>query len=245
MHSPNILLLSLCRALLVQFGFYMHIQHVLGTTHYVMSRPVVFATSFMLLFSVVIALFKDIPDIQGDRQVSSLGATPLDCISTCVQLSGRQIGVLQAVMPLPDCTCLQSVQPAMGVQLAWTLAARQLTQNCIIGGMAVARVLTWMAACCLAGGREDIQRSGRGTARVLDVHRCPGGCLPGRHCSRLELAGDLADSLAMQPGGLSPSLHGTAIWCTCTVDEDCTRNIKGFADACRCITAILQYDMQV
>lgn len=63
------LYLSSCRALLVQFGFYMHIQHTLGTTHYIMSRPVVFASSFMLAFSIVIALFKDIPDVKGDRQV--------------------------------------------------------------------------------------------------------------------------------------------------------------------------------
>ncbi|XP_062103703.1 homogentisate phytyltransferase 1, chloroplastic-like [Humulus lupulus] len=31
------------------------------------SRPLIFATAFMSFFSVVIALFKDIPDIDGDR----------------------------------------------------------------------------------------------------------------------------------------------------------------------------------
>ncbi|RYR30253.1 hypothetical protein Ahy_B01g055066 isoform E [Arachis hypogaea] len=33
----------------------------------VFSRPLIFATAFMSFFSVVIALFKDIPDIEGDR----------------------------------------------------------------------------------------------------------------------------------------------------------------------------------
>ena len=31
-----------------------------------LTRPVVFATGFMLMFSIVIALFKDIPDVSGD-----------------------------------------------------------------------------------------------------------------------------------------------------------------------------------
>ncbi|GMP47425.1 hypothetical protein CsSME_00015165 [Camellia sinensis var. sinensis] len=35
--------------------------------HAVFSRPVIFATAFMSFFSVVIALFKDIPDIDGDK----------------------------------------------------------------------------------------------------------------------------------------------------------------------------------
>ena len=61
---------TVCRALLVQLGFYMHMQHVIGSMHYVVSLPLVFAMSFMLLFSIVIALFKDIPDIRGDSQVN-------------------------------------------------------------------------------------------------------------------------------------------------------------------------------
>ena len=58
-----------CRAILVQLGFYMHMQHVMRTTHYTVSRPVVFAMSFMLVVAIVIALFKDIPDIKGDSLV--------------------------------------------------------------------------------------------------------------------------------------------------------------------------------
>lgn len=55
------------RAVIVQLAFYLHIQsHVLKRAA-VMSKPLIFATAFMSFFSVVIALFKDIPDIEGDK----------------------------------------------------------------------------------------------------------------------------------------------------------------------------------
>ncbi|GLT80349.1 hypothetical protein SLA2020_517920 [Shorea laevis] len=55
------------RAVIVQLAFYLHIQtHVLRRPA-VISKPLIFATAFMSFFSVVIALFKDIPDIEGDR----------------------------------------------------------------------------------------------------------------------------------------------------------------------------------
>ncbi|KAJ6435479.1 HOMOGENTISATE SOLANESYLTRANSFERASE CHLOROPLASTIC [Salix viminalis] len=55
------------RAVIVQLAFYLHMQtHVYGRPP-VFSRPLIFATAFMSFFSVVIALFKDIPDIEGDK----------------------------------------------------------------------------------------------------------------------------------------------------------------------------------
>lgn len=55
------------RAIIVQIAFFLHIQmHVFGRPA-VFSRPLIFATAFMSFFSVVIALFKDIPDMEGDR----------------------------------------------------------------------------------------------------------------------------------------------------------------------------------
>nr|GMD74281.1 homogentisate phytyltransferase 1, chloroplastic [Ipomoea batatas] len=55
------------RAVIVQIAFYLHIQtHVYGRP-VAFSKPVMFATAFMSFFSVVIALFKDIPDIAGDK----------------------------------------------------------------------------------------------------------------------------------------------------------------------------------
>lgn len=55
------------RAIIVQIAFFLHIQmHVFGKPA-IFSRPVIFATAFMSFFSVVIALFKDIPDMEGDK----------------------------------------------------------------------------------------------------------------------------------------------------------------------------------
>ncbi|KAL9242279.1 hypothetical protein vseg_016296 [Gypsophila vaccaria] len=55
------------RAIIVQIAFFLHMQvHVFGRPA-VFSRPLIFATAFMSFFSVVIALFKDIPDMEGDK----------------------------------------------------------------------------------------------------------------------------------------------------------------------------------
>lgn len=55
------------RAIVVQLGFFCHMKFALNQPA-VLSRPLIFATSFMCLFSIVIALFKDIPDLEGDRE---------------------------------------------------------------------------------------------------------------------------------------------------------------------------------
>ncbi|KAL3332133.1 hypothetical protein AABB24_032638 [Solanum stoloniferum] len=55
------------RAVIVQIAFYLHIQTYVYRRPAVLSRPLIFATAFMSFFSVVIALFKDIPDIVGDK----------------------------------------------------------------------------------------------------------------------------------------------------------------------------------
>jgi homogentisate phytyltransferase / homogentisate geranylgeranyltransferase len=55
------------RAVLVQVGFFAHMQRALGGGVLTPTRPLIFATGFMLLFSVVIAFFKDIPDVKGDK----------------------------------------------------------------------------------------------------------------------------------------------------------------------------------
>lgn len=55
------------RAVLVQMGFYTHMQLSVLQQPLLLSQPLVFATAFMCIFSIVIALFKDIPDVAGDR----------------------------------------------------------------------------------------------------------------------------------------------------------------------------------
>lgn len=60
----------------MQLGFFWHMQLALGAATPVLTRPIAFATAFMLAFSVVIALFKDVPDVAGDSQVGGLGGKP-------------------------------------------------------------------------------------------------------------------------------------------------------------------------
>ncbi|XP_078443864.1 homogentisate phytyltransferase 1 [Wolffia australiana] len=55
------------RAVIVQLAFFLHMQTFVFSRPVLFSRPLIFATSFMSFFSVVIALFKDIPDLEGDR----------------------------------------------------------------------------------------------------------------------------------------------------------------------------------
>ncbi|XP_051138834.1 homogentisate phytyltransferase 1, chloroplastic-like isoform X2 [Andrographis paniculata] len=55
------------RAVIVQIAFYLHIQMHVFRRPAILTKPVIFATAFMSFFSVVIALFKDIPDIVGDK----------------------------------------------------------------------------------------------------------------------------------------------------------------------------------
>ncbi|NP_001291355.1 probable homogentisate phytyltransferase 1, chloroplastic [Elaeis guineensis] len=55
------------RAVIVQLAFFLHMQTFVFRRPANFSRPLIFATAFMSFFSVVIALFKDIPDIDGDR----------------------------------------------------------------------------------------------------------------------------------------------------------------------------------
>ncbi|RDX65836.1 Homogentisate phytyltransferase 1, chloroplastic, partial [Mucuna pruriens] len=55
------------RAVIVQLAFFLHMQTHVYKRPAVFSRPLIFATAFMSFFSIVIALFKDIPDIEGDK----------------------------------------------------------------------------------------------------------------------------------------------------------------------------------
>ncbi|XP_010265485.1 PREDICTED: homogentisate phytyltransferase 1, chloroplastic-like isoform X1 [Nelumbo nucifera] len=55
------------RAVVVQLAFFLHIQTFVYRRPPILTWPLVFTTAFMSFFSIVIALFKDIPDIDGDR----------------------------------------------------------------------------------------------------------------------------------------------------------------------------------
>ncbi|KAF5830103.1 UbiA prenyltransferase family-domain-containing protein [Dunaliella salina] len=56
------------RALAVQLGFFYHMQNAIGSTQLIITPSIIFTVGFMLLFSIVIALFKDVPDAKGDKR---------------------------------------------------------------------------------------------------------------------------------------------------------------------------------
>ncbi|XP_009773891.1 homogentisate geranylgeranyltransferase-like [Nicotiana sylvestris] len=67
----NAALAAICimvvRAIVVQFAFFAHIQKYVLVRPMLYTRSLVFAVTFMGIFTAVIALFKDIPDVDGDR----------------------------------------------------------------------------------------------------------------------------------------------------------------------------------
>ncbi|KAG4929664.1 hypothetical protein AAZX31_17G060000 [Glycine max] len=95
------------RAVIVQLAFFLHMQTHVYKRPPVFSRPLIFATAFMSFFSVVIALFKDIPDIEGDKVFGiqsfsvCLGQKPV--FWTCVTLLEIAYGVALLVGAASPC----------------------------------------------------------------------------------------------------------------------------------------------
>ncbi|KAL5182954.1 Homogentisate phytyltransferase 1, chloroplastic [Glycine soja] len=95
------------RAVIVQLAFFLHMQTHVYKRPPVFSRPLIFATAFMSFFSVVIALFKDIPDIEGDKVFGiqsfsvRLGQKPV--FWTCVTLLEIAYGVALLVGAASPC----------------------------------------------------------------------------------------------------------------------------------------------
>nr|AAX56086.1 homogentisate phytylprenyltransferase [Glycine max] len=95
------------RAVIVQLAFFLHIQTHVYKRPPVFSRSLIFATAFMSFFSVVIALFKDIPDIEGDKvfgiQSFSVRLSQKPVFWTCVTLLEIAYGVALLVGAASPC----------------------------------------------------------------------------------------------------------------------------------------------
>lgn len=92
--------MCLRRSVFVQLGFFFHMKLAMGAPVVALTRPLVFAISFMFVFSIVIALFKDIPDVKGDAQVRPPQAPPPPLLRN----RGRRL-LWHAVCHLPACLC--------------------------------------------------------------------------------------------------------------------------------------------
>jgi len=55
------------RTIAVQLAFYHHMQNFVYKRPAVLTKPLIFGLAFTFCFSLVIALFKDIPDVEGDK----------------------------------------------------------------------------------------------------------------------------------------------------------------------------------
>jgi len=66
-HLPAALAITVVRGLLVNIGMYLHFHHAVYGD-FILSSAVICLTAFIMLFSVAIAWFKDLPDTEGDSR---------------------------------------------------------------------------------------------------------------------------------------------------------------------------------
>ncbi|CAN0911146.1 Homogentisate phytyltransferase 1, chloroplastic, partial [Linum grandiflorum] len=117
------------RAVIVQICFYLHMQmHVFGRSA-LFSRPLIFATAFMSFFSVVIALFKDIPDMEGDKIFGIKSFT--------VQLGQKRV----------FWTCIALLEIAYGIAMLVGAASPFVWSKCItVVGHTILAFVLWNRA---------------------------------------------------------------------------------------------------
>ncbi|XP_022153308.1 homogentisate phytyltransferase 1, chloroplastic isoform X2 [Momordica charantia] len=117
------------RAVIVQIAFFLHMQTHVFQRPPVFSRPLIFATAFMSFFSVVIALFKDIPDIDGDKIFGIRSFT--------VRLGQERV----------FWSCISLLEVAYGVAVLVGVASPSLWSKCltVFGHVSLALIL-WIRA---------------------------------------------------------------------------------------------------
>ncbi|GAA0151739.1 transferase [Lithospermum erythrorhizon] len=100
------LIISTVRGFLLNFGVYYATRSALGL-QFEWSSPVAFITTFVTMFALVIAITKDLPDVEGDRkfQISTL-ATKLGVQNIALLGSGllliNYIGAILAAVYMPQ-----------------------------------------------------------------------------------------------------------------------------------------------
>ncbi|KAK4281771.1 hypothetical protein QN277_013226 [Acacia crassicarpa] len=96
------LIIATVRGFLLNFGVYYATRAALGLT-FQWSSPVVFITTFVTLFALVIAITKDLPDVEGDRkyQISTfatkLGVQNIAFLGSGILLTNYIVSILAAI----------------------------------------------------------------------------------------------------------------------------------------------------
>ncbi|XP_062187286.1 probable homogentisate phytyltransferase 2, chloroplastic isoform X2 [Phragmites australis] len=76
------LIIATVRGFLLNFGVYYATRAALGLT-FQWSSPVAFITCFVTLFALVIAITKDLPDVEGDRKYQNFVWAVFLCLGGC------------------------------------------------------------------------------------------------------------------------------------------------------------------
>nr|XP_043636490.1 homogentisate solanesyltransferase, chloroplastic [Erigeron canadensis] len=135
------LIIATVRGFLLNFGVYYAVRAALGLT-FQWSSPVAFITSFVTLFALVIAITKDLPDVEGDRkfQISTF-ATKLGVRNIALLGSGllliNYIGSVVAALYMPQAfrsslmIPIHSILASCLIYQAWVLERANYTQEAI------------------------------------------------------------------------------------------------------------------
>ncbi|XP_024986797.1 homogentisate solanesyltransferase, chloroplastic [Cynara cardunculus var. scolymus] len=137
------LIIATVRGFLLNFGVYYAVRAALGLT-FQWSSPVAFITTFVTLFALVIAITKDLPDVEGDRkfQISTF-ATKLGVRNIALLGSGllliNYIGSVAAAFYMPQAfrgslmIPFHAILASCLIFQAWVLERANYTQEAIAG----------------------------------------------------------------------------------------------------------------
>ncbi|KAF9609176.1 hypothetical protein IFM89_013566 [Coptis chinensis] len=137
------LIIATVRGFLLNFGVYHATRAALGLT-FEWSSPVAFITTFVTMFALVIAITKDLPDVEGDRkfQISTL-ATKLGVRNIALLGSGlllvNYLGAISAAIYLPQAFRRSLMIPAhtllaLGLIFqTWVLEQTNYSKDAILG----------------------------------------------------------------------------------------------------------------
>nr|QKO29235.1 putative prenyltransferase [Epimedium sagittatum] len=136
------LIIATVRGFLLNFGVYHATRAALGLT-FEWSSPVAFITTFVTMFALVIAITKDLPDVEGDRkfQISTL-ATTLGVRNIALLGSGlllaNYLGAIFAAVYMPQAFKSSLMIPVHAILLlslifqAWILERANYTKDAIL-----------------------------------------------------------------------------------------------------------------
>uniref|UniRef100_A0A7N1A644 Homogentisate solanesyltransferase n=1 Tax=Kalanchoe fedtschenkoi TaxID=63787 RepID=A0A7N1A644_KALFE len=137
------LIIATVRGFLLNFGVYYATRAALGLT-FEWSAPVAFITTFVTIFALVIAITKDLPDVEGDRkfQISTLatklGVRNIACLGSGL-LMINYVGAVLAAVYMPQAFRIGLMIPAhtiLAIALAyqaWILEKANYSKEAILG----------------------------------------------------------------------------------------------------------------